>query len=189
MKGEILLHRLIKTISITTQILFIFINSYDDDALFKASLLQRVEFTSHNLGRTIVLFCDSNFITNVNSETSSRVTIPSFSAVRYDKGGTVGVAVVVAILLVSFQDPTKSKRSFRLRFQIAPVREHRRFASYLPFATFEHDVAGSGVSLLWIEASSVIDGHFLVPVQGLMNSISYETLPPYATYNTRAGSR
>jgi len=180
---------LIFIISITTQILFIFINSYDDDALFKASLLQRVEFTSHNLGRTIVLFCDSNFITNVNSETSSRVTIPSFSAVRYDKGGTVGVAVVVAILLVSFQDPTKSKRSFRLRFQIAPVREHRRFASYLPFATLEHDVSGSGVSLLWIEASSVIDGHFLVPVQGLTNSISYETLPPYATYNTRAGSR
>ena len=166
--------------------LFICIQSYDEDALFKASLLQRVEFTSHNLGRKIVLFCDSNFITNVNSEISSRVTIPSFSAIRYDKGGTVGVAVVVAILLVSFQDPTKSKRSYRLRFQIAPLREHRRFASYLPYATLEHDVAGS---LLWIEASSVIDGHFLVPVQGLMNSISYETLPPYATYNTRAGSR
>jgi acyl-CoA thioesterase FadM len=86
-------------------------------------------------------------------------------------------------------------RSFEHKF----VRETKEFetvsvkirvASYnRKFATLEHDVSGSGVPLLWIEASSVIDGHFLVPVQGLTNSISYETLPPYATYNTRAGSR
>jgi hypothetical protein len=53
----------------------------------------------------------------------------------------------------------------------------------------EHAQYGNGVKLSWIEAASVVDGHFIVPVQGLKNSVQYNILPPYASYNVRSGSR
>ena len=42
---------------------------------------------------------------------------------------------------------------------------------------------------MWISPSSLYDGHFLVPIQGLRNSVTYDTLPNYASYNIREGTR
>ena len=137
----------------------------------------------------MVLHCDSTFITNATSETISRITIPSFSSIRYQEGPAVSVAIIVAIVLFSYKEPMKVRRSFRLRFQIAPLRITTRFASYLPYEIMEHAQYGNGVKLSWIEAASVVDGHFIVPVQGLKNSVQYNKLPPYASYNVRSGSR
>ena len=36
---------------------------------------------------------------------------------------------------------------------------------------------------------AVVDGHFLVPVLGLKNSVPFEKLPPWTSYNLRGGSR
>jgi hypothetical protein len=53
----------------------------------------------------------------------------------------------------------------------------------------EHDQSGNGVAIEWIEASAVVDGHFLVPVLGLKTSVPFEKLPPWTSYNLRGGSR
>ena len=154
-------------------------------------MLQRVEFTSHNLNRKIVLFCDRAFITNVTSETTSRVTLPSFSAIRYMSRirRNVNVGIVLAIVMFSYRNPCQPKPSFCLRLQIAPLRMYAKFASYLPYSTLEHEQSGNGVSIDWIEPSDVVDGHFLIPIQGLTNSIAFDKLPPWQSYNTRSGSR
>ena len=96
---------------------------------------------------------------------------------------------MLAIVMFSFKDPSKTKTSFRLRLQVAPLRTYRKFASYLPYVTMEHDQAGNGVAIEWIEASAVVDGHFLVPVLGLKNSVPLDKLPPWTSYNLRGGSR
>ena len=164
--------------------------SFPDDHKFRASLLQRVELTSSSLQRKIVLFCDNNFITNATSETTSRISMPAFSAILYEtRNQVVKVGIVLAIVMFSFKDPSKTKSSFRLRLQIAPLRVYRKFASYLPYVTMEHDQSGNGVAIEWIEASAVVDGHFLVPVLGLKNSVPFEKLPPWTSYNLRGGSR
>jgi len=164
--------------------------SFPDDQKFRASLLQRVELTSSSLHRKIVLFCDNNFITNATSETTSRISMPAFSAILYEtRNQVVKVGIVLAIVMFSFKDPSKTKTSFRLRLQMAPLRVYRKFASYLPYVTMEHDQYGNGVAIEWIEASAVVDGHFLVPVLGLKNSVPFEKLPPWTSYNLRGGSR
>ena len=164
--------------------------SYRDASDFEVTLLQRVQFHSKSMKRSIVLFCDSRFTTNINAQTSSRITMPSFSCVIVDVGGNLKQpAIIVAIVMFSFNEPGNSRRRTRIRFQVAPLRRYIGFSSYLPYDTLEHDDERGGVKLMWISPSSLYDGHFLVPIQGLRNSVTYDTLPNYASYNIREGTR
>ena len=174
---------------VTQKCYTILYQSFPADHVFKASLLQRVEFTTHCLQRTLVLFCDSSFITNVTSETTSRIVLPSFSGIKYLSNGKIEIGLLLAIVMFSYKDPSKSRRSYRLRFQVAPLRIFIDFASYLPYVTMEHAQHRNGVSIQWVEASAIVDGHFLVAVQGLKSSVSFDRLPPWQSYNQRGGTR
>ena len=154
------------------------------------TLLQRVQFHSKSLKRSNVLFCDSRFTTNSCAQTSSRITIPSFSCVIVDVGGNLKQpAIIVAIVMFSYNEQGNPRRRTRIRFQVAPLRRYIGFSSYLPYDTLEHDDEKGGVKLMWISPSRLYDGHFLVPIQGLRNSVTYDTLPNYESYNIREGTR
>ena len=152
-------------------------------------LLQRVEFVSKSRNRNVVLFCDSRFITNVNASTTSRITMPSFSAVIVQINGLQYKAILLAIVMFSFKQRDRPTRTTRLRFQVAILKSYLRFASYLPYEVLEHDDCAAGVKIMWVSPSNIVDGHFLIPIQGLRNSVPYNKLPPYQTYNIREGSR
>ena len=161
----------------------------EEDASVVRRKRQPSQFTTHFLQRTLVLFCDSSFITNVTSETTSRIVLPSFSGIKYLSDGKIEIGLLLAIVMFSYKDPSKSRRSYRLRFQVAPLRIFIDFASYLPYVTMEHARHRNGVSIQWVEASAIVDGHFLVAVQGLKNSVSFDRLPPWQSYNQRGGTR
>jgi hypothetical protein len=113
---------------VTQKCYTILYQSFPADHVFKASLLQRVEFTTHCLQRTLVLFCDSSFITNVTSETTSRIVLPSFSGIKYLSNGKIEIGLLLAIVMFSYKDPSKSRRSYRLRFQpSSTVEDFYRF--------------------------------------------------------------
>ena len=136
-----------------------------------------------------MLFCDSRFTTNVQSDTASQICVPSFSAVMVEIGISVVPAIILAIVKVSYQQTGRSKRSQRLRFQLAPLKVMRGFGSYLPYAILEHAQLPNGsLKTVWVEPSCIVDGHFVVPVQGLESSVPFDEVLPFRKYNGRRGS-
>jgi hypothetical protein len=137
----------------------------------------------------VVLFCDSQFTTNVQSDTASQIRVPSFSAVLVEIGIAVVPAIILAIVKVSYQRNGRSKISQRLRFLVSPLRHIRGFGTYLPYETLEHALLTNGsIKTVWLDPSCIVDGHFILPVQGLEASVPFDEVLPFTSYTGRRGS-
>ena len=79
--------------------------------------------------------------------------------------------------------------SQRLRFLVSPLRHIRGFGTYLPYETLEHALLTNGsIKTVWLDPSCIVDGHFILPVQGLEASVPFDEVLPFTSYTGRRGS-